>query len=458
MPSYTKEQRNEALKVLEEECEWSVTAAINRLGYPSRQTMYQWISQADALHERTAGRPWSHYDPALRRMAVKMVGGGLEGSAVASMLGVSSGAVVHNWVRKAQGDEAMRMRNPKVDGPIEVTGDEPAWSGFEGSEEERIEQLQLENDTLRGVVEVSEGASLSSLTNREKTLLVNWLRQTTDHRLKDLIAFLRISKSSYEYQSASLRHTDRYDKLRGLVVEIFNTENRTRGYRFVWAKLRQRTEPVFVSEKVVRRIMSEEGCKVIYNKAKRHYSSYDGEISEAPEDLVKRNFHAEKPNELWLTDITEFATPCGKAYLSPVVDCFDGKLVSWRIGTSPNAELANGSLEDACASLRDGEHPVSHSDRGCHYRWPGWIRICKENGITRSMSKKGCSPDNSACEGLFGRLKNEFFYFQDWSGVSMEEFICRLDAYLRYYNESRIKQSLGWLSPNQYRRSLGLAA
>ena len=125
---------------------------------------------------------------------------------------------------------------------------------------------------------------------------------------------------------------------------------------------------------------------------------------------------------------------------------------------APTVRAAPHPATDACASLRDGEHPVSHSDRGCHYRWPGWIRICKENGITRSMSKKGCSPDNSACEGLFGRLKNEFFHFQDWSGVSMEEFICRLDAYLRYYNESRIKQSLGWLSPNQYRRSLGLAA
>jgi transposase-like protein len=158
MPSYTKEQRNEALKVLEEECKWSVTAAINRLGYPSRQTMYQWISQADGLHERVAGRLWSHYDPALKKMAVKMVGGGLEGSAVASMLGVSSGAVVHKWVRKAQRHEAMRMKSPKVDGPIEVTGDEPAWSGFGGSEEERIEQLQLENDILRGVVEVGESS------------------------------------------------------------------------------------------------------------------------------------------------------------------------------------------------------------------------------------------------------------------------------------------------------------
>lgn len=107
---------------------------------------------------------------------------------MASMLGVSSGAVVYNWVHKAQRDKATRMKNPKADGPIEVTGDEPAWSGFEGSEEERIEQLQLENDILRGVVEVLKGASLGSLTNREKTLLANWLRQTTNHRLKDLTA------------------------------------------------------------------------------------------------------------------------------------------------------------------------------------------------------------------------------------------------------------------------------
>ena len=74
------------------------------------------------------------------------------------------------------------------------------------------------------------------------------------------------------------------------------------------------------------------------------------------------------------------------------------------------------------------------------------------------MSKKGCSPDNSACEGLFGRIKNEFFHCRDRSGVTVEEFMERLDSYLRYYNDGRIKQSLGGLSPTQYRRSLGLAA
>lgn len=123
--------------------------------------------------------------------------------------------------------------------------------------------------------------------------------------------------------------------------------------------------------------------------------------------LTRRNFHADAPNKLWLTDITEFKLPSEeKAYLSPVIDCYDGLVVAWRIGRRPNAALANGSLEDACGTLSPGQRPVCHSDRGCHYRWPGWIGICEGNGLTRSMSRKGCSPDNSACEGFFGRLKN----------------------------------------------------
>ena len=107
--------------------------------------------------------------------------------------------------------------------------------------------------------------------------------------------------------------------------------------------------------------------------------------------------------------------------------------------------------------MAPGAEPVVHSDRGGHYRWPEWVRICEEAGIVRSMSAKGCSPDNSAMEGFFGRLKNEFFYYRDWEGVSPEEFMERLDAYLEYYCEHRLKRSLGWMSPNEYRRSLGYA-
>ena len=166
-------------------------------------------------------------------------------------------------------------------------------------------------------------------------------------------------------------------------------------------------------------------------------------LSPAVDNLINRNFSAFKPNEKWLTDITEFAIPAGKVYLSPIVDCFDGLLV-------------NSMLDDAAKLLSVGEKPIIHSDRGVHYRWPGWIDRMEKNGFIRSMSKKGCSPDNSACEGVFGRIKNEMFYNADWSGVNISEFIGILNDYLYWYNEKRIKKSLGYLSPIEYRHRLGL--
>lgn len=161
-------------------------------------------------------------------------------------------------------------------------------------------------------------------------------------------------------------------------------------------------------------------------------------------------------NEKWLTDITEFAIPAGKVYLSPIVDCFDGLLVNWNISTSPDALLVNSMFDDAAKLLSVGEKPIIHSDRGVHYRWPGWIDRMEKNVFIRSMSKKGCSPDNSACEGVFGKIKNEMFYNADWSGVNISEFIGILNDYLYWYNEKRIKKSLGYLSPIEYRHRLGL--
>lgn len=183
---------------------------------------------------------------------------------------------------------------------------------------------------------------------------------------------------------------------------------------------------------------------------------YIGEISPEVENLVNRDFSADTPNTKWLTDITEFSISAGKVYLSPIVDCFDGMPIAWTIGTSPDAELVNSMLDAAVSLLDKGEKPIIHSDRGGHYRWPGWIERARRAGLTRSMSKKGCSPDNSACEGFFGRVKNEMFYGRSWVGISLDDFMNMLDAYLKWYSESRIKMSLRAMSPVEYRRSLGL--
>ena len=210
-----------------------------------------------------------------------------------------------------------------------------------------------------------------------------------------------------------------------------------------------------MSEKVVRRIMREESLVVPSARMKK-YSSYVGEVSPAVEDLVKRDFHADAPNKRWLTDITEFQIQAGKIYLSPMIDCYDGLPVAWTIGTSPSAELANTMLDSAISTLGPDDHPIVHSDRGGHYRWSGWIERMEKANLIRSMSRKGCSPDNAACEGFHGRLKNEFFYGRDWRNVSVSSFISLLDEYLHWYCEERIKMSLGGMSPLQFRRAHGL--
>ena len=141
-----------------------------------------------------------------------------------------------------------------------------------------------------------------------------------------------------------------------------------------------------------------------------------------------------------------------------MIDCFDGQVVSWSIGTRPDAQLVNTMLDAAIDTVTGSEKkPVVHSDRGAHYRWPGWLSRIADAKLTRSMSRKGCSPDNAACEGFFGRLKNELFYPRNWQFTTIEQFTQELDAYIRWYNERRIKMSLGALSPVEYRRSLGLA-
>ena len=109
---------------------------------------------------------------------------------------------------------------------------------------------------------------------------------------------------------------------------------------------------------------------VVFGAKQKKYSSYLGAITPEVENVLCRNFHADNPNEKWLTDITEFALPEGKLYLSPLIDCFDGLVVNWTVGRSPNAALVNTMLDQAIAVLPEEQRPIIHTDRGCHYRGP----------------------------------------------------------------------------------------
>ena len=285
-------------------------------------------------------------------------------------------------------------------------------------------------------------------------MLVDALRPA--YALPELLAGLGLARSTYFYQRGRIRLDDKYAEVRRVLADIFERNRRCYGYRRMQASLRRLC--ICISEKVVRRLMKQENLTAATSK-RRRYGSYLGEISPAPENLINRDFRSGAPNEKWLTDITEFQIPAGKVYLSPIIDCFDGLVISWSLGTSPDAELVNTMLDAAIKTVADGsDRPIVHSDRGAHYRWPGWLSRISGAGLTRSMSRKGCSPDNAACEGFFGRLKTEWFYPGNWQSTTIDQFTAVLDSYIRWYNEERVKISLGSRSPVEYRASLGYAA
>jgi transposase InsO family protein len=322
-----------------------------------------------------------------------------------------------------------------------------------------LENLELENALPRELVidlKKVDGWHLTSISNKQKVRLGERLRQEPGRSLREITDFLKISKSSYEYHRKRLLMPDKLAPVRGRISTLF-WENKARyGSRRIWALLR--SEDICISEKVVRRIMKELGLLVRYEpKAKRFYS-YEKGMPGAVDNLVKRNFNADRKNSLWLTDITEFRFDSFKCYLSPIIDCFDGKVVAWNISKYPDASLVNDMLAEAITTLKSGEHPILHTDRGAHYRWPGWLEQCDKAGLIRSMSAKGYTPDNAACEGFFGRLKNEFFNYRSWKDFLYEQFTEELNEYIAWYYDKRIKESLGWMSPNLYRLSLGLVA
>lgn len=451
-PKFTEEQKQTAVRHYLEHGR-SFQRTVRVLGYPSRETLRHWCREL--VPERCKKRRGGiKYPQEQQREA--------EGALCTREVSAKEVAQGHGVSRPTRYQEKKELLGKEAQDTMPDAKNEKAQKNKEELLEEietlqkQIRKLKLERDVLEHTAEIIKkdpGVDPKNLANKEKAILIDALRK--DHPLKDLLDCLSMSRSSYFYQRARLLAEDKYGELKDRIRALFQENDGRYGYRRIHALLFR--EGIRISEKIVRRIMAE--CALVVScRKKRKYSSYQGEKTPAARNLLKRDFHSDAPNTKWLTDITEFALPAGKVYLSLIVDCFDGMLVSWTMATSPDAELVNTMLDMAVATLKEDECPIVHSDRGAHYRWPGWLKRMKDRKLVRSMSKKGCSSDNSACEGVFGRIKNEMFYNRTWTGVNVEEFMEILDEYLYWYNEKRIKISLGAMSPQEYRNSLGLAA
>ena len=187
-------------------------------------------------------------------------------------------------------------------------------------------------------------------------------------------------------------------------------------------------------------------CRVRMKK----YRSCRGEVGKVAPNLLKRDFYAEKPNQKWVTDVTEFHLFGKKLYLSPILDLCSRDLVSYTISERPVLSMVTSMLDKAFEKIPDGTGLILHSDQGWQYQQKIYQRMLREKGIRQSMSRKGNCLDNAVIENFFGLLKTELLYLQEFE--SMEHFKQELIEYLDYYNNRRIKTKLKDLPPALHRQ------
>jgi putative transposase len=261
--------------------------------------------------------------------------------------------------------------------------------------------------------------------------------------LKHLLKAAGMARSTFYYRISE--RPDKYASIKDQIRRIYEKNKGRYGCRRVWQTLRV-AGLVINRKKVARlmRIMSLAGIT-----PKRHYRSYKGEVGRIADNVLNRDFTAAKPCQKLTTDISQFVVNGVKLYLSPVLDMWNGEVISYAISHSPNMALVMKMLKKAFRRIESAEDALLHSDQGWHYQHAQYQLALREHGITQSMSRKGNCLDNSMMENFFGLLKNEFYYANHFSDE--QTFLKGLAQYIKYYNNDRIKLRLS-MSPVQYRQ------
>ena len=195
--------------------------------------------------------------------------------------------------------------------------------------------------------------------------------------------------------------------------------------------------------------MRELELQVRVRKSKK-LTTYRGTLGPIAPNRLERDFTATKPNQKWVTDVTEFKAKDGnKVYLSPILDLFNNEIISYTLSYSPNWAQVEKMLKLAVKRLDKTSGSILHSDQGWQYQMAAYRQILAEHGIIQSMSRKGNCLDNAAMESFFGRLKTECFYSREFN--TREEIVNAVRDYLDYYNHRRIQLKLKGPNPIQYR-------
>jgi putative transposase len=254
-----------------------------------------------------------------------------------------------------------------------------------------------------------------------------------------------MARSTFYYYLKRSDQADKYAPLKLLIASIYHKHKGRYGHRRITTTLRQAGHRV--NHKTVLKVMNACGLKCMVRAKK--YKSYKGEQGKIAKNLLKRNFKATRPYQKWVTDVTEFSVGSKKLYLSPILDLYNGEIISYSLSGRPTLRQTMEMLRKALTCIPSRTNLILHSDQGWQYQMKQYQTELRASRIRQSMSRKGNCLDNATMESFFSTLKTEMFYLQKFD--SIETLKKEIIDYIDYYNNDRMKIKLKGLSPVEYR-------
>ena len=257
-------------------------------------------------------------------------------------------------------------------------------------------------------------------------------RHKQKYSISEMCRFFNVSRSGYYDYVKRMDIPAKDLPLAGKIRECQEKCGRTYGYRRVHIWLHN--EGIDVDPKTVLRVMQKYNLlSVIRRKKYRNYGNYLHRY----ENLLNRDFHADRPNQKWVTDISYIKTKQGTLYLSIIRDLYDNSIVAYKTGTEQNINLVLSTIRAAKRKEKVTAELQLHSDQGFQYTSHPYFKLTQSYNITPSMSRKGNPYDNAMAENFFSILKTECIYRTKLR--TYEEARLLIGEYIHFYNNERIQ-------------------
>ncbi|WKB76592.1 MULTISPECIES: IS3 family transposase [Bacillus] len=355
---------------------------------------------------------------------------------------------VYQWVKKYQegGEEALKDNRGKRKTEEELTPEEKIQRENKRLEQEN-ERLRAENAFLKKLEGDQKEAVLSQVRYEDRYLAILELNRKEGFSVQMLCEIAEVSRQGY-YKWRSRVPSAREKQNEKIIAEMTLLHEQIGGiygYRRMTLNMKRRFKERLNHKRIYRLMKIAKLECVIRRKKKRYGKATPQHVSE---NILNREFKADKPNQKWVTDVTELKYGHRKAYLSAILDLHEGMVVSYVLGKSNNNALVFKTLNQALEAAPNAR-PLLHSDRGFQYTSHQFRRMIENANMTQSMSRVGRCIDNGPIESFWGKLKCEKYRRNSYE--TFEALQSAIDEYIHFYNHDRLQEKLNGLSPVEYR-------